>query len=147
MGEQMKSPPGNDLTSSDRSAGFSLVEILIVLAVAGVLLFFAFPNIVQVKSDSERELAKARAEALNLAATAYFQSVGPLVAASNWGALNSAEDRYDLLKPYLAFPADTLAEFLPSTEYDVIFDASAPHKVKATLRGPSMSTNLADIPY
>lgn len=143
----MNFPLCKNPTLGSSNSGFSLVEILIVLAVAGVFLFFAFPNIVQVKSDSERELAKARAEALNLAATAYFQSVGPLVAASNWGALNSAEDRYDLLKPYLAFPADTLAEFLPSTDYDVIFDASAPHKVKATLRGPLMGTNLADIPY
>ena len=126
---------------------FSLAELLVVLIVLGIILYFAFPNIVQVKSDSERELAKARAEALNLAATAYFQSVGPVIAASNWGGLNSAEDRYDLLKPYLAFPSPSLAEFLPSTDYDIIFDASAPHKVKATLRGPSMGTNLADIPY
>lgn len=130
-----------------RKDAFSLAELLVVLLVLGIILYFAFPNIVQVKSDSERELAKARAEALNLAATAYFQSVGPVVAASNWGSLNSAEDHYDLLKPYLAFPAPTLAEFLPSADYDIIFDAAAPHKVKATLRGPTMGTNLSDIAY
>jgi len=127
--------------------GFSLAELLIVLVVLGIILYFAFPNIVQVKSDSERELAKARAEALNLAATAYFQSVGPMVAATNWSAITNAEDHYNLLRPYLAFPAATLGNFLPSTDYDIIFDASAPHKVKATLRGPSMGTNLSDIPY
>lgn len=130
-----------------RKDAFSLAELLVVLLVLGIILYFAFPNIVQIKSDSERELAKARAEALNLAATAYFQSVGPITAASNWGALNNSDDRYNLLKPYLAFPAPTLAEFLPSSDYDIVFDASAPHKVKATLRGPTMDTNLAPIAY
>lgn len=127
--------------------GFSLAELLVVLVVLGIILYFAFPNIVQVKSDSERELAKARAEALNLAAAAYFQSVGPAVAATRWSATTNAEVHYDLLKPYLAFPATTLSNFLPSRDYNIIFDASAPHKIKATLRGPSMGTNLSDIPY
>ena len=128
-------------------SAFSLVELLVVLLVLGIILYFAFPNIVQVKSDSERELAKARAEALNLAATAYFQSVGPAVAATNWSETTNAEVHYDLLKPYLAFPANTLSNFMPSKDYNIIFDASAPHKIKATLRGPSMGTNLSDIPY
>ncbi len=132
---------------SGSRAGFSLVEILIVLAIAGVLLYFAFPNIVQVKSDSERELAKARAEALNLAATAYFQSVGPVVAASNWGRFTEAEDHYNLLKQYLAFPSANLSDFMPSSDYTISFDAMAPHKVKATLFGPSMGTNLETITY
>lgn len=123
--------------------GFSLAELLIVLLILGIILYFAFPNIVQVKSDSERELAKARAEALNLAATAYFQSVGPNAALSNWSATTNAEARYSLLRPYIAFPAATLSNFLPSTDYSVSFDSTAPHKVKAQLLGPG-STN---IPY
>jgi prepilin-type N-terminal cleavage/methylation domain-containing protein len=122
---------------------FSLLELLVVIAVLGIILFFAFPNIVQVKSDSEKELAKARAETLNLAAAAYFQAVGPTVALSNWGLQTNAEARYNLLKPYIAFPAASISNFLPSTDYSVSFDASAPHKVKANLLGPG-STN---IPY
>ena len=55
---------------------FSLLELLIVLVVLGVVLYFAFPNIVQIRSDSEANLARARAEMLNLAAAAYFQAVG-----------------------------------------------------------------------
>jgi prepilin-type N-terminal cleavage/methylation domain-containing protein len=121
---------------------FSLVELLVVVAVLGVILFFAFPNIVQVKSDSEKDLAKARAETLNLAAAAYFQAVGNNVAATNW-ANKSAEQRYQLITPYIAFPAASLSNFLPSSDYSVTFDASAPNKVKATLLGPG-STN---IPY
>jgi prepilin-type N-terminal cleavage/methylation domain-containing protein len=122
--------------------GFSLAELLIVLVVLGILLYFAFPNIVQVKSGSERELAKARAETLNLAAAAYFQAVGSDVAATNW-ANKTAEQRYQLVTPYIAFPATSLSNFLPSSDYSITFDASAPHKVKATLMGPG-STN---IPY
>lgn len=121
--------------------GFSLIELLVVLAVLGVILYFAFPNIVQVKSDSELSLAKARAEALNLGAAAYFQAVGPATAASNWSG-KSSEQRYTLIKPYLAFPQATLSNFMPSSDYTVTFD-SAPHRVKATLLGP----NDADIAY
>ena len=122
--------------------GFSLLELLVVIAVLGIILFFAFPNIVQVKSDSEKDLAKARAETLNLAAAAYFQAVGANAAAANWAG-KTAEQRYQLIAPYIAFPASSLSSFLPSTDYSVTFDASAPHKVKATLMGAG-STN---IPY
>ena len=129
------------------SKAFTLVEILVVLAVVGIVLFFAFPNIVQVKSDSERELAKARAEALNLAATAYFQALGPTEALDRWSDATSSEAQYDLLKPYIAFPAATLSNFMPSTDYSVSFHPTEPHKQKATLRGPLMGTNLTEIPY
>ncbi len=123
--------------------GFSLLELLVVIAVLGIILFFAFPNIVQVKSDSEKDLAKARAETLNLAAAAYFQAVGPAVAASNWGLQTTAEGRYQLLRQYIAFPAASLSDFLPSSDYSVSFNTTSPHKIKATLMGPG-STN---IPY
>lgn len=123
-------------------SGFSLAELLVVLVVLGILLYFAFPNIVQVKSDSERDLAKARAETLNLAAAAYFQAVGTGSATTNWAG-KTAEQRYQLITPYIAFPATSLSNFLPSSDYSVTFDASAPHKVKAILMGPG-STN---IPY
>lgn len=121
--------------------GFSLIELLVVLAVLGIILYFAFPNIVQVKSDSELNLAKARAEALNLGAAAYFQAVGPTTAANNWAG-KSSEQRYTLIKPYLAFPQATLSNFMPSSDYTVTFD-TAPHRNKATLLGPGG----ADIAY
>ena len=122
--------------------GFSIVELLVVLLVLGILLFLAFPNIVRVKSDSEKDLAKARAETLNLASATYFQAIGTNVAATNWAG-KSAEQRYQLITPYIAFPAASLSNFLPSSDYSITFDPSAPHKVKATLMGPG-GTN---IPY
>jgi prepilin-type N-terminal cleavage/methylation domain-containing protein len=137
MGQPMKHS-----NSNWKDHAFSLVELLVVIAVLGIVLFFAFPNIIQVKSDSEKDLAKARAETLNLASAAYFQAIGTNVAATNWAG-KSAEQRYQLITPYIAFPAASLSNFLPSSDYSITFDASAPHKVKATLMGPG-STN---IPY
>jgi prepilin-type N-terminal cleavage/methylation domain-containing protein len=137
MGQPMKHSNRNW-----KDHAFSLVELLVVIAVLGIVLFFAFPNIIQVKSDSEKDLAKARAETLNLASAAYFQTVGTNVAATSWAG-KTAEQRYQLITPYIAFPAASLSNFLPSTDYSITFDASAPHKVKATLMGPG-STN---IPY
>jgi prepilin-type N-terminal cleavage/methylation domain-containing protein len=137
MGQPMKHS-----NSNWKDHAFSLVELLVVIAVLGIVLFFAFPNIVQVKSDSEKDLAKARAETLNLASAAYFQAIGTNVAATNWVG-KTAEQRYQLITPYIAFPAASLSNFLPSSDYSITFDASTPHKVKATLMGPG-STN---IPY
>ena len=128
------------------SRGFSLVELLVVLAVIGVMLYFAFPNIVQVKSDSERDMAKARAETLNLAAAAYFQNLGTTAALNSW-ANKTPEQHYLLIRSYIAFPAPTLSEFMPSSDYSISFDATEPHKQKATLRGPFMGATVTNIPY
>lgn len=128
------------------SKGFSLVELLVVLAVIGVMLYFAFPNIVQVKSDSERDMAKARAETLNLAAAAYFQNLGPTAALNEWTG-KSSEQRYQLIRSYIAFPAPTLSAFMPSSDYSISFHATEPHKQKATLVGPLMGATVTNIPY
>jgi prepilin-type N-terminal cleavage/methylation domain-containing protein len=98
---------------ANRSArGFSLVEVLITLVILGVIVFLAVPNIVQVRRDSEDNLARARAEALNVAAAAYFQAAGPQASAS-WSAAGSDEGRYALVAPYLAFAPATLSAYMP----------------------------------
>lgn len=119
-------------------AGFSLLELLVVIVVLGVVLYFAFPNIVQMRSDSEASLARARAEMLNLAVAAYFQSVGDRTTAkANWAAKGSDDARYtDLLKPYIAFPTASLSSFMPSSDYTVVFDPNDPLLNKAQLYGP-----------
>jgi prepilin-type N-terminal cleavage/methylation domain-containing protein len=127
------------MTRSDTSnRAFSLLELLIVLVVLGVVLFFAFPNIVQVRKDSEDNLARARAEMLNLAAAAYFQAVGDRATArQQWSAAGSDEARYNsLLKPYIAFPTASLSSFMPSSDYTVVLDPSDPLLNKAQLYGP-----------
>jgi prepilin-type N-terminal cleavage/methylation domain-containing protein len=117
-----------------RRRGFSLVEVLAAITIIGVITFLAIPNIVRVKQDSEDSLARARADALNLAAATYFQAVGPDAAASAWSSADN-NARYLLLAPYLSFAPPTLADYLPGG-YAVDFHASAPHRVKATLIGP-----------
>jgi prepilin-type N-terminal cleavage/methylation domain-containing protein len=125
-------------TKNSTRQAFSLLELLVVIVVLGVVLYFAFPNIVQMRRDSEDNLARARAEMLNLAAAAYFQAVGDRpTARANWAAVGSDEARYStLLKPYIAFPSASLAEFMPSTDYTVVFDPEDPLLNKAELFGP-----------
>lgn len=130
-------------TRKSTQKAFSLVELLIVLLILGIILYFAFPNIVQIKSDSETELAKARAEALNMAAAAYVQAKGTNFIATNWPS-RSDEQRYTDIMDYIAFPATNLSSFLPSADYRIEFDDNQPHKRKATLYGPG-GTN--EIPY
>jgi prepilin-type N-terminal cleavage/methylation domain-containing protein len=109
---------------------FSLVELLIVLVILGVVMFLAIPNIVQVRSDSEDNLARARAEALNVAAAAYFQAVGTQTAGAAWAAAGD-EGRYTLISPYLAFAPASLAAFMPNG-YSATF-SSDPLRFKASL--------------
>lgn len=116
-----------------RSA-FSLVEVLAAITIIGVVTFLAIPNIVQIKRDGEDGLARARADALNVAVAAYFQAVGPDAAGTAWSAADN-DDRYILLTPYLAFAPATLADYMPGG-YSVVFDAAEPHRVKADLKGP-----------
>jgi prepilin-type N-terminal cleavage/methylation domain-containing protein len=123
----------------NQNAAFSLLELLIVIVVLGVVLYFAFPNIVQMRSDSEANLARARAEMLNLAVAAYFQAVGDRTTAkATWAAAGSDEARYaNLLRPYIAFPSASLDAFMPSSDFTVVFDPSDPLLNKAQLYGPS----------
>lgn len=113
-------------------AGFSLVEILVVLVILGTVLFLAIPNIVQVRSDSEDNLARSRAEALNVAAAAYFQAAGRQAATAAWTAAANNDARYVLVSPYLAFASTNLAGFMP-TGYSVSFSTTDPLRQKAAL--------------
>ena len=53
----------NFLTSA-RRAGFSLVEVLAAVAIIGIIVFIAIPNVVQSRRDAEEHFAIGRAEAL-----------------------------------------------------------------------------------
>ena len=93
---------------------FSLVEVLAAVALIGILVFLALPNIVQVKTDSETHLAVARAEALNLAMASYVQSVGSTSASSNWSGAADDQARYVLVSPYLAYAPTNLTDYMPA---------------------------------
>lgn len=111
--------------------GFSLVELLIVLVILSVVMFLAIPNIVQVRSDSEDNLARSRSEALNMAAAAYFQAVGNQAATAAWSAAGN-DARYTLVSSYLAFAPSTLSSYMPGG-YSATFSGD-PLRQKATLK-------------
>ena len=88
------------------------------------------------RGDSERNLAIARAEALNLSMSTYMQVVGRTQASVNWTNAVSTSAKYDLLRPYLAYSETTISAFLPS-DYSIVFPDSILSMTKARLTGPS----------
>jgi len=115
--------------------GFSLVEVLAAIAIIGIITFLALPNIVRVKEDSERTLAVARAEALNMAMASYMQANGPTTAAANWTAASTSSARYLLIAQYLAFAPPTLDVYMPGG-YSATLPTSLVPLTKTTLAGP-----------
>lgn len=128
------------MKTTPHKEAFSLVEVLAAVAIIGVVTFLAIPNIVRVKQDSEDNLARARADALNVAVAAYFQASGRNVALSNWTSRDNA-GRYELITPYLAYAPTVLSNYMPSG-YAIVFSSNRPHLDKAVLQGPG-STNMA----
>jgi prepilin-type N-terminal cleavage/methylation domain-containing protein len=96
---------------------FSLIEALAAVAIVGIVTFLALPNIVKLRTDGERNIAIARAEAFNMGVAAYVQSLGLSAAAADWTPL-SADHRYGRVRPFLAFAPQTLAEYV-STPYSL----------------------------
>lgn len=119
-------------SGSKRRSGFSLVEVLAAITIIGVITFLAIPNIVRVKQQSEDDLARARANALLIATSAYFRANGD-VAVTEWsGKDNNA--RYVLVSEYLAFAPTSLTNYMPGG-YSFGFTDS-PLEDKPTLTGP-----------
>lgn len=96
------------------SPAFSLVEVLAAIAIIGVITFLAIPNIVRVKQDSEDNLARARAETLNLAIASYVQARGTNTAQTNWSGKTDAYRYTNCLVPYIAFAEPSLTAFVPN---------------------------------
>ena len=72
------------------------------VSIIGIIAFLAIPSVSRMRSDSERNLAIARAESLNLAQASFIQVRGRTQAAAEWTAAASATARYNLLLPYLS---------------------------------------------
>jgi prepilin-type N-terminal cleavage/methylation domain-containing protein len=121
--------------------GFSMVEMLACVAIIGIISFLAVPSITRMRTDSERNLAIARAESLNLAQATLIQVRGRSQAALDWSGASSNEAKYTLLRPYLSYAETSLTAFLPAG-YSLSFPASITTMTKASLSGPS-----GNIPY
>jgi prepilin-type N-terminal cleavage/methylation domain-containing protein len=111
---------------------FSLIEMLAAVAIIGVISFLAIPNIVKMRSDSERNLAIARAESINMAMATYIQVRGRTQAATDWAAAGSEQNKYALVAPYLSFSETYVTDFIPNG-YSITFGTIDPLK-KVTLR-------------
>jgi prepilin-type N-terminal cleavage/methylation domain-containing protein len=77
--------------------GFSFVEMLSAVAIIGLISFLAIPNLVKVRSDSERNLAIARAESINMAMATYIQARGRTQASSDWTGSSTNQAKYALV--------------------------------------------------
>jgi prepilin-type N-terminal cleavage/methylation domain-containing protein len=99
-------------TSRHHRSGFSLVEVLAAVAIIGIIVFIAIPNVIQSRRDAEEQFAISRAQALNIAVSQYVQAKGRGNAGVIWAGKNNGE-RYAEIKPYLAYSPDALSGYTP----------------------------------
>ncbi len=116
--------------------GFSLVEMMACVSIIGIISFMAIPSVTRMRGDSERNLAIARAEALNLAQASYIQVRGRTQAALDWTAAGSSDAKYALLRTYLSYAETTLTAYMPSG-YTITFPASITSMTKVGLTSPT----------
>lgn len=87
--------------------GFSLLELLIVVALLGTLATIVLPSVMGARDAALRQRSIARAEALNLAQVRLKLATAD--AAKQWSAAGTDAARYLLLAPYLSYAPATLA--------------------------------------
>ena len=118
-----------------KNSGFSLVEVLAAVAIIGIIAFLALPNIVAIKDESEIHLAISRAEAANMAMVSFIQSRGRATAITEWDGTSTAQEKYTLLAPYLAFAPTALTDYMPSG-YTIELPNSLSSLSKVVLKDP-----------
>jgi prepilin-type N-terminal cleavage/methylation domain-containing protein len=138
----MNSSSNSPLRTARRVSGFSLVEMMACVSIIGIIAFLAIPSVTRMRSDSERNLAISRAEALNLAQASFIQMRGRTQAGLDWSAAGSANAKYVLLQPYLSFSESTLTAYMPQG-YAITFPPSVTTMTKAALTGPPGVTPIA----
>ncbi len=90
-----------------RKSAFSLIELIVVVAVMAVLAAAIIPSISGTREAASDQRAIAAAEALNLAQTRYRMEKG----VSAWNAASGHSAKYLLLVPYLEYGDATLTAF------------------------------------
>ena len=130
--------PGTAGTAAALLGYFALATFLPPLVIA----FLAIPSISRMREDSEKNLAIARAESLNVAQATMVQVKGRTQADLDWRNAASNDAKYTLLQPYLSYAETTLSSYLPSG-YTVTFNTAINDMKKARLFGP----DSAEIKY
>ena len=129
------------ISSPNKHRAFSLVEVLAAVGIIGIIAFLAIPNIVQIKRDSERNLAISRAEAINMATVSYIQANGKDNVSAGWSPLTD-QQRYTLLIPYLSFAPANLTDYTPAG-YAINLSTDLNALSKSVLTDTSTSTAVA----
>jgi prepilin-type N-terminal cleavage/methylation domain-containing protein len=124
-----------NILSRGQRRGFSLVEVLTATVLLGILSFIAIPNIIRMKEDSEVNLAIARAEAVNMALASFIQAQGRSVSAAAWADAENDAERYELVKPYLAFAPNAFADYMPGA-YGIVLPTTLTVLEKVELHAP-----------
>jgi len=95
---------------------FSLVEVLAAVAIIGIIVFLALPNVIQAKRDTEEQMVITRAEALNMSISSFITANGRSNAGNDWAlsANSSHASKYLLVKGYMAYAPTVLADYQPS---------------------------------
>ncbi len=125
-------------SNSRLRAAFSLVEMLAAVSIIGIISFLAIPNLVRMRGESEKNLAIARCESLNMAMASFVQVRGRTQATQDWANASSTQGKYALISPYLAFSETNLTDYVPSG-YTVTFGNIDPLQkvtLSSTTSGP-----------
>ena len=118
------------ISNYQKTGGFSLVEVLAAVGIIGIIAFLAIPNIVAIKEESERNLAISKAEALNMAMSAYIQANGRDIAETDYKTATSENKRYKKLAPYMSFAPTNFSDYKPNGyELDLPNDLASLGKV------------------
>jgi prepilin-type N-terminal cleavage/methylation domain-containing protein len=128
------------LSNRNLRSGFSLIEMLAAVAIIGIISFLALPNLIKVRSDSEKNMAIARAEAVNMAMATLVQTRGRTQATSDWSANATNDLRYTLVAPYLSYAEVTRAAYMPNG-YSIEFPTAVDPLRKVTLKQGTTAIN------
>lgn len=128
-----------------RHLGFTLIEVLASVTIIGIIVFLAIPNIMSVRSDTEENMAIARAESVNMAVSSFIQANGLQAARVKWEAVsgdaNVQQKRYELISPYMAYPPTQITDLMPSGYFLALQDelgdsAKAPIRIGSATGSP-----------